>query len=147
MEKMVLGKEVMSEFEVLIDSDAFVGLFVEHDAHHQKTLELFQKFANDNVKIVATSFVVAETATVISKLSGQTAARKFLDYSNSGNLPIIHVDEAIQLEALKIFVEQEKKRTSVFDCANVAVMRLFGIPQIFSFDAVYSRKFDLKISL
>jgi len=145
MGKMVRGKGVMNEFEILIDSDAFVGLFVQHDAHHERTLKMFQQLAKDNVKVVATSYIIAETATVISKISGQVTARKFLDYAASGNLPIIHIDENIQQEALKIFAQQENKRTSVFDCSNVAVIQKFTIPQIFSFDTVYKKKFGLDI--
>ena len=144
MGKMGHGKGVMNEFEVLIDSDAFVGLFVEQDAHHPRTLEIFKRLAHNNIKVVATSFIIAETATVISKISGQVTTRKFLDYTASGSLPIIHIDEVIQREAQKIFAEQENKRTSVFDCANVAVIHQFAIPQILSFDAVYPKKFNLK---
>ncbi|WP_162909888.1 hypothetical protein [Aggregatilinea lenta] len=36
--------------------------------------------------------------------------------------------------------------TSVTDCANVAVIYFLNIPEIFSFDHVYSKSFPLKLA-
>ena len=138
------GKERMTDFDVLVDSDAFVGLFFPDDAHHQTCFRLFKQFAKKNLKLVATSYTVAETATVLSHRSGQPLARAFLDYVATGVLPVVHIDEALQTLAISIFREQANKNTSLFDCANVAVMRNLNIPRIFSFDRVYSRKFALQ---
>lgn len=139
----VHGKERMSDFDVLIDSDAFVGLFLEQDAHYQKCLTLFRDIAQKRSQLVTTNFTIAETATVLSKISGQMAARKFLNYIKASPFPVIHVDEQLQTAALKLFVDQENKYTSVFDCINVAVMHHFSIPTIFSFDKFYNKKFGL----
>ena len=134
----------MPDFDVLVDSDAFVGLFFPDDAHHQTCYRLFKQFARQKLRLVATSYTIAETATVLSRHSGQPLARAFLDYAATGVLPVVHIDEALQALAISIFREQENKNTSLFDCANVAVIRNLNIPRIFSFDQVYSRKFDLR---
>jgi predicted nucleic acid-binding protein len=88
--------------------------------------------------------VVAETATVLSHRSGQALARKFLDVIERSKLPIVHITEELQKEALKIFKQQSLKGTSVTDCANVTILRRLKIPKIFSFDKVYPKKFGIE---
>lgn len=133
----------MPDFDLLVDSDAFVGLFFPDDAHHPTCFRLFNEFSTKKLNLVTTSYTVAETATVLSYRSGQPLARAFLDYVVTGVLPVVHIDEALQSMAVSIFREQANKKTSLFDCANVAVMRNLNIPRIFSFDQVYTRKFAL----
>jgi len=55
------------------------------------------------------------------------------------------LDKKPHKAALALFKQQSKKGTSVTDCADVTVMRRFDIPQIFSFDNVYRRGFNLKL--
>lgn len=133
------------KFQMLIDSDALVGLIHPDDAHFEQANNVFQSLAVQHAKLVTTSLVVAETATVLSHRAGQALARTFLTIIRRGNIPVIHIDEALQEAALALFCNQTKKGTSVTDCANVAVMRQFHIPTIFSFDKVYNRKFDLTL--
>jgi hypothetical protein len=45
---MALGKDVMSEYQVLVDSDAFVGRFFTDDSHHHHSLALFEKFEQES---------------------------------------------------------------------------------------------------
>jgi len=79
MGQSVPGKDGMNNIQVLIDSDAFVGLMLERDAHHPQASAIFELLKANNVKVATTSFVVAETATVLSHASGQILARTFLD--------------------------------------------------------------------
>src|SRR5438552_3691219 len=120
---------------VLVDSDAFVGLFYTADAHHQRASAILEGIKRKQSYLVTTSLVIAETATVLSHREGQDTARAFLDWSET--LPVIHISEELQKEALSLFKQQHNKGNSVVDCANVAVMKRFGIPTIFSFDKVY----------
>jgi len=87
-----------------------------------------------------------ETATVLSHRGGQSLAHRFLTVMERNFLPIIQVDEKLQTKAIEIFKAQTKKGTSMVDCANVAVSRRFQIPDIFSFDKVYPKKFHLPLA-
>jgi predicted nucleic acid-binding protein len=132
------------DFDVLIDSDAFVGLFLEHDAHHADAKEQLFQFGQEQKRLVTTSFVVAETATVLSNYDGQAIARRFLSSIRSGTIPIIFVSEALQQAAEQVFIAQENKHTSMVDCCNVAVMQQLSIPAIWSFDTFYFKKFHFQ---
>jgi len=137
----------MNDIEVLIDSDAFVGLMLEQDAHHERVVRIFDNLKAHTIPLATTSFVVAETATVLSHMSGQALARTFLDevVTQSG-LPVIFIDESLYNDAVAIFHNVGKRGSSITDCANVAVIRRFEIPQIFSFDKVYRTEFHIPMT-
>lgn len=147
MVRMVHGKGQMSNAtQILVDSDAFVGLLLEKDAHHERCAELFAGIASQQVSIVTTSFVVAETATVLSHRVGQDLARVFLDeVIEQGRFPTVFVTEAMQQQALEIFKMQESRGTSMTDCVNVAIMRQLQISTIFSFDVFYPKRCNIEL--
>lgn len=142
------GKEPMSDgVQALTDSDAFIGWMIEADTHHQQAVQIFEHLIVERVNFATTSLVIGETATVLSHLRGQELARTFLDeVIEKGKFPVIYITEALHQEALNIFKKQTKKGTSVVDCANIAVIRQFYIPSIFSFDKVYPNKFGVKFT-
>lgn len=132
--------------QILVDSDAFVGLLLEKDAHHERSARLFAEIASQQVPILTTSFVVAETATVLSHRVGQELARIFLDeVIEQGRFPTVFVTEALQQQAIKIFKMQESRGTSMTDCVNVAIMQQLQISTIFSFDAFYPKTCNLDL--
>jgi predicted nucleic acid-binding protein len=137
----------MPDIQVLIDSDAFVGLLLARDAHHARSVRIFDRLKARNLPLATTSLVVAETATVLSHASGQPLARTFLDeVIAQAGFPVIFIDEALYGEAVAIFRAQEKRATSLTDCANVAVIQRLAIPQIFSFDKVYRNHFAIPMT-
>lgn len=150
MEEMALGagqyptamKSDSSQM-VLVDSDAFIAWLVADDLLHKEAVEVLRTLQKNKQTTVTTSLVVAETATVLSNRVGQGQARAFLDFVEK--LPIIHITEDLQREALTLFRKQATKGTSVVDCSNVAVINSFHIASIFSFDGFY-RKQGLKIA-
>lgn len=132
-----------NQFQVLVDSDAFVGRINPDDVHHERANRIFQSLAEKKSRLVTTSMVVAETATVLSHRVGQSLARTFLEVIQRGNIPVIHIDEALQAVALDIFSQQTRRGTSVTDCANVAVVQRLNISEIFSFDQGYPKRFGV----
>jgi predicted nucleic acid-binding protein len=142
MVKRELGGEVTNEFQILVDSDVFVGWVWPDDVHHKRSVQVFASLRAKKCHLITTSMVIAETATVLSHRDSQATARAFLDEVIA--FPTIHISEDLQQEAIGIFRKQTQRGTSVTDCANVAVMRRFNIPHILSFDRVYFKSFGLK---
>ncbi len=142
MVNMAHGGQVTDEFQVLVDSDAFVGWIWPNDEHHNRVAQIFASLRGKRFRLVTTSMVVAEVATVLSHRDSQATARAFLD--QAAPYPVIHITEELQQAAVDIFRKQEQRGTSITDCANVAVMRKFNIPRIFSFDKIYFKSFGLK---
>jgi len=135
-----------NDAQILVDSDAFVGLLLEKDAHHENSSNLFTEIASQGISIITTSFVIAETATVLSHRVGQELARIFLDeVIEKGKFPTVFVSEPLQQQATEIFKEQESRGTSMTDCVNVALMRQLQLSTIFSFDGFYEKKCNLQL--
>src|SRR5438105_4785300 len=85
MGSMGPGKGSVSEtFQVLIDSDAFVGLLLPNDAHFHGVSEQFDRFEQDQTQLATTNWVVAETATVLSHKDSQETAKRFLEMIETG---------------------------------------------------------------
>jgi predicted nucleic acid-binding protein len=140
MAKTVHGKERMrSDFDVLVDSDAFVGWMLPNDAHHDQVSQLFAQLEAEEQKLVATNFVIGETATVLSHRDGHHTAQKFLQMIDEIRFPVVHIDEALQEKSTQLFLAQQNKGVSMTDCANVVMMRFLHISRIFSFDRFYFR--------
>jgi predicted nucleic acid-binding protein len=127
-----------SNKRVLVDSDAFIGWLNNEDLLHEDAVKVLKNIERAKLTTLTTSLVVAETATTLSNRLGQAQARAFLEFVE--NLPVVHISEEIQNEALQLFREQATKGTSVVDCANVVVMKRLQIPVIFSFDGFYKKQ-------
>ena len=141
-EVVIASSTERPRYQVLIDSDAFVGWLYAKDSHHAEASRIFTRLEDQRWVPVVTSLVVAEAATVLSHREGQPLARTFLDLAK--RYPVIHITRQLQQHALDLFQAQKARGTSVTDCANVVVMRQYQIPTIFSFDKVYPKAFGLK---
>jgi predicted nucleic acid-binding protein len=139
------GEAVGRPIEVLIDSDAFIGRYYPDDAHNKRASKLFRELKEQSSRAITTSMVIAETATVLSHKVGQDKARHFLQTIKVSKLPVIHIDENLQEQAIEIFQSQQSRGTSMTDCANVAVVKFFEIPNIFGFDKFYAKQFGIKL--
>jgi predicted nucleic acid-binding protein len=124
-------------FQVLVDSDAFVAWSLPDDHFHQHVHDIFERLATTGSRLVSTSWVIAETATVLSYRGGQTTARMFLQRIVDIGMPIIHISEPVQAETTELFKGQNARGTSMVDCSNAVIMEHFEIPEIFSFDHFY----------
>lgn len=131
-------------FDCVVDSDAFIGFFVEQDAHFKRAQAAFRSCAAAGQILVTTNLVVTETASMLSRRISYGVACRFVEYIRDGDFPIIYLDKALQDASYAIFLAQNREGTSMVDCANVAVSRYYSIPTIFGFDSFY-RKFGLAL--
>lgn len=147
--KKVPGADAISmmknSFDLLIDSDAFVGWIFPSDFHFEKSRSLFHKIESERLKIACTNLVITETATVLSHRQDQKLARFFLETIDKLELPIIRINQELENKALQLFFKQNKRGTSFTDCANAVVIQEFAIPKIFSFDKAYKNQYKVEL--
>jgi predicted nucleic acid-binding protein len=127
--------------KVLIDSDAFIGLQIRDDAHHQAAIEGFAKLRARGLQPTATTLVIVETTNLLSRRYSLSDAKRFLQAIET--MPAIVIDKELHRKSVLLFQEQTKSKTSFVDMANIVVMRQFEISQIFAFDKVYGNDFRL----
>ena len=127
----------MEKNKILIDADALIALYKTNDSLHKKTLALSKKI--ESCPIYISLFTVPEAATVISYDMSQATASDFLRKVRERKLIWLPFEEKIKLLTDDIFLKQNKKGTSWFDCCNVALFRFYQLDAIFSFDKFYKR--------
>ena len=127
------------ESTVLVDSDGFIAWLIKPDAHHQRVLSLLNHFDKHAIHMTTTSYVVAETATLLSRRYSQAQARNFVQFIHKTQLPVLEIMGDLRRQAERLFEEQTIEKVSLIDCANVIAIQHFAIPAILSFDRFYSR--------
>ncbi|MEO1288832.1 MAG: hypothetical protein AAFV93_13785 [Chloroflexota bacterium] len=131
----------MTNYDVLVDSDAFIGYIVESDAHHHNAKTLFNRAMQQRLALATTNYVIAETASTLSRRFTQTHAKRFMDTME--NFLTIYIPKDVHLKSSELFKAQDKNKTSFVDMSNVVVMKHFAIKKIFAFDKIYVERFSL----
>ncbi len=124
---------------VFIDSSAFFAYLNQQDDHYGEASLLIAKIAEDNVPLITTNFVVAEThALILSRLS-QRAATEFLRDLGETNLPVLRAQANDEERARAIIFQYDDKRFSLTDAISFAVMERLGLDVAFTFDRNFSQ--------
>lgn len=129
----------MSPSKIIVDSDIYYSLIDRNDSNHKQALILNKKYLTQGIEFITLNLVIFETTTVLSHKISREAAVFFLQNALSGKMEIVRLDESLEKEAFKIFIEQQRKNVSFVDCANMALMKKLGLTSIFSFDKIYPK--------
>ena len=138
---MELPSDMNKPLHIFIDSDAFVGLAKQDDTNHDKAIALLQKLSKQEVSLITSNYVIAESITVISQRESHKAAVGFIHQMQSGEniFRVQKADVKLDKKAMDIFEKQTSKSTSFIDCTNMAIMTDLHVGAIFSFDHVYQQ--------
>ena len=124
---------------IFIDADAFVAAVNSNDSNHKKAL-IFSKYIKaQKFDVVTSNFAIGEAITVISQKTGLAKAIEFGMRIYQGEVLIINVDRAQQMEALGRLRQQNSKNTRFTDLVNMVLMDDLKIDIIFSFDKHYEK--------
>ncbi len=129
---------------ILVDSDAFIGWLIANDAHHLQVKSSLEKIDDLAGKLTTTSYVIAETATLLSRRYSQEHACRFVRYIHDSDFPVIEVTGEVRKQAEELFLAQRTEKMSLIDCANVIAVRRYDVQAILGFDRFYSR-FDISL--
>lgn len=137
--------------EVLVDADAFVGLAREGvDTNFEKAKDISLFLQEKGVHWFVSPFTIGEAATVLSYKVSQETARLFLKDVRRYEVDQYPLNDDLQEDTDRFFFHEKRKRTSYFDCFNMALLTRYKrtLVGIFSFDKIYrSRGFHLIDSL
>src|SRR5690606_3715290 len=101
------------------------------------------KLQQRKAQLLTTNLVITETASWLSYRAGQSKAKAFIDFSQ--HIETVLVTEKLHRQTVRLFTQQDQNRTSFVDMANVVVAREMRIGEIFSYDKVYRKRFDLTL--
>ena len=124
---------------VLVDSDAFIGWLIAADAHHSQVKAVLRRIREQGATLTTTSYVIAETATLLSRRYAHEYACRFIAFIHSTEFPVIEVMGELREQAEDLFFTQKIEKVSLIDCANVVAVKRFAVNSILSFDRFYRR--------
>ena len=126
----------MEENRVFIDTSFFVAIFNGDDSLHRRALEVMREMNGRAYLPITSNFIVSETITVLSQRASKQTALIFVDfiYHRGADMQVLTVERDLEERALRYFSKMPSKNISFCDCVSLAVMEVFGIKKIATFD-------------
>ena len=125
--------------EIIIDSPVWIGVKSERDQYRLKSVEIFNRFSNGDIKkVYITDYVLLETINFLLRKEGfDEAYQTFILLLQHERIEIIYVDE-VMLQDIKGLFEKYKD-LSLTDCSIIALMEEKNIKTLFSFDSGFDK--------
>jgi len=120
---------------MFVDTGAFFARYRVDDDHHVSAVEGWKKIALMRRPCVTTSFVVAETITLLSREFGSLiAAERARTIYASHAITVINPSEEDQLLAIDLLERYAHQRIYFVDCISFVIMRRQKLKTAFGFD-------------
>ena len=119
--------------KIFADTSGLYALLVNNDYMFVRARENFVYFAENNVQLVTSSFVLVETVALLQSRVGIEPVQDF----NAKILPlldVIWVDNTWYTKAVQRLLAQKSRRVSLVDCLSFEIMDTFQIKCAFAFD-------------
>ncbi|MDE0222488.1 MAG: PIN domain-containing protein [Spirochaetaceae bacterium] len=124
---------------VFVDTSALYAALDTNDDGHARALEGWSQLITARTPLTTSNYVCVESAALLQARLGMEAVRAMFD----DLLPIVTViliDEAVHAQAVATFLDANRRRLSLVDCASFAVMRQHGISSAFAFDPHFEER-------
>lgn len=133
------GRKSRPPGEVLVDTSALYALLCPTDEFHDAArVAAAELFAADSA-LVASSYVVSETAALLQSRLGHAAARGFLlDFVPY--LDVAWVDEGLHARGLEAWLAQPGGAVSLTDCVSFALGHELHLEHAFAFDRHFAEQ-------
>ena len=137
-----LTKLYMAENNIFIDANVFIALLNRQDGLHGKASVLWSELENNRYSLVTSNFVISEVITVLSMRAGKQVALLFADmvYHKTTILRVLRVNEETELSAISYLKLFKSKNVSFCDCATMAILKIYNIKNIATFDKDFHMK-------
>ena len=134
--------KLFMENSIFIDSNVFIAELNENDTLHSRAKSLLERIESQNLSSITSNFVISEAITVLSQRVGKNVAVSFADfiYNKDASIDIIAIDREIELEGLAYLKRLKSKNVSFCDCATMAILKIYNIKNIATFDKDFHMK-------
>lgn len=112
----------------IFDTNVWVALFNENDAHHEKAQQLFLQTES----VIIPEYIILETTTILQMRASKQIADLFAEMiTSTEQLEILYASDSFFHAVLKLFQKQYSKKLSFVDCA---LLELSANYKIYTFD-------------
>ncbi len=125
---------------IFVDTAAFVGAWVAADQHHERAVGFFKVLQKARRPLLMSTDVFDESVTLIKKWGSHEDAVAFGKAALESNLArLVEVNAARRARAWELHLDYEDRSLSMTDCTTIAVMKEYGIDDIFTFDMEFKK--------
>jgi hypothetical protein len=125
---------------VFVDTGAWVALRYRRDQYHGRARALLRRLRAEQLGLVTTEWVMAETVTLLKARGAVEHALVLGGAIQDGRLGLfVESTPERRRRAWNHFVRYRDLRVGWVDCASFAVMEEFGLRQFFGFDDDFVR--------
>lgn len=118
---------------IFVDTSGLLALIAKNDYMHIRARENFKYFAEHNVQLITSSFVLVETAALMQRRLGLAALNDF----NLKILPLLEVvwiDDNWYSRGIQRLMSQNSRDVSLVDHLSFEIMEALQIQTAFTFD-------------
>lgn len=120
---------------LFLDTSFIVALEDEDDQNHHTASLVWHKFKKHPKKLITSTFIFDETATVLRRrVSFKKASEVGKKLLKSSLAEIVHVSADDFENAWTLFLKYDDKKLSFTDCVSFAIMRKLSIRNALTFD-------------
>ncbi|NQU64698.1 MAG: PIN domain-containing protein [SAR324 cluster bacterium] len=118
---------------IFADTSGLFALLVKNDYMNVRARENFNYFAENNVQLVTSSFVLVETTALLQRRIGLAPVNDF-HVKILPLLEIVWVDDKWYTKAIQRILAQNSRDISLVDCLSFEIMEALQIECAFAFD-------------
>jgi len=118
---------------VFVDSSAFLAVLDADDENHPLARQVWERILTAVAFLFTTSYVLVETYASVQRRLGMDALRTF----HEDIVPLLQIEwvgEELHQRGADAVLTANRRNLSLVDCTSFAVVRQFGIKQVFAFD-------------
>lgn len=120
---------------IFADSAGFIAAFDANDQRHGRAAQAWRRFEEEEVYLLTTQLVLAETVTHLRRRSGWRPSRQIGEaLLRSRVVEIVGLSDEQLGAAWREFVRIPDPKLSLCDAASFVVMRERGVTAAFTFD-------------
>ena len=127
------------------DADALIALSNKSDSNHEAAKQILTNLSSETSVIFPTTAICEAVTVLRGKLNKPTDAAQVVQQLRAGGIPLESVDQAILLEAEKLYDPLASKKNTLFDAVVAAIAKQSQADAVFSFDQWY-QKIGLKLA-
>lgn len=124
---------------VIIDTDALLGLFDKEDAHFTKSNSLAQKLITTRAHTFLLPTTLGEFVTLGTIRMGRVKTQGAIQAIQQLQFLSFDMTEELTQEAITLYLKQTSKQESLFDCYVMIAAKKIKADAIFSFDKGYQK--------
>lgn len=125
---------------VFVDTGGWVALRYRRDHFHAKARAILRRLQSDDLGMVTTEWVLAESVTLLKARGAVDDALALGEAVQAGRLGYLAESTPDRRRRTwELFVRYRGRRVGWVDCASFAVMEELGLTQFFGFDEDFVR--------